>query len=102
MPSYGRIEPDPSERCARCGENLRLCAAHGMSFFNRDLCCMDCLQDERSAPGFEAAHDAEVLAVSERKDFNYRGVGLSDADRAHLAARIVQRGRTPTWENPSP
>jgi hypothetical protein len=86
----------PTE-CARCGEDLRQ-SGHGMSFFNRDVCCRACLHDERTAPGFEAAHDAEVAAVSERKDYNFPGVGLSDADKSHLAALLAQRGKTPRFQ----
>ncbi len=94
---FGRIEPHPAEQCARCGASLRT-AVHGCSWFDTSICCHECLQDERTAPGFENAVVTESAAVmgGER---NFPGVGLSDADRTHLAARLRARGLTPTWEN---
>jgi hypothetical protein len=69
--------------CARCGVEP---FAHVTSFFNTDVICLPCATDEQEAPGYVAAHAAEVAAVR-AGDYNFPGVGLSPADAAFLAAR---------------
>jgi hypothetical protein len=66
--------------CARCGARLR---DHTMSTFNTDTICSACAADERLAPGFRAARDAEEQACR-GGDYNFPGVGLSAEDRAFL------------------
>ena len=77
----------PTE-CARCNCVLRI---HSVSRFNTDALCMECLDDEKQAPGYKAAQDAEFAAV-QRGDYNFPGVGLSTEDAAFLAARRASRG----------
>lgn len=78
-----------SARCAHCGTDLTK-VAHTMSYFNTDTICLPCQQDERDAPGYQAAVLAESDAVR-RGQFDFAGVGLSAADRAFLDARIAAR-----------
>jgi len=75
--------------CDRCGKE-----SHGtiVSKFNTDSLCDDCHDDERLAPGYQAA-DAAELAACRRGDFNFEGVGLSTEDIAFLAKRRKGRGR---------
>jgi hypothetical protein len=73
--------------CERCGAPL---IGWGVSYFNTDTCCAACLDDERKAPGYEAARAAESAAVR-AGDLNFRGVGLSPADAAFLADRRAAR-----------
>ena len=73
--------------CDRCGSPL---TAWGVSYFNTDTCCAACLDDEREAPGYEAARAAEAAAVR-AGDLNFRGIGISPADAAFLAGRRAAR-----------
>lgn len=73
--------------CERCGAPL---IGWGVSYFDTDTCCAACLDDEREAPGYEAARAAEAAAVR-AGDLNFRGVGLSPADAAFLAERRAAR-----------
>lgn len=57
--------------CHRCGKRT---LAHSMSYFNRDLCCPECLRKEREHPAYAEAKRVEgeqVLAGN----YNYGGVG---------------------------
>lgn len=80
------MKPMP-RACNRCCRALR---AASMSRFNTDWLCEPCLEDERLAPGYQKAREAELAAV-ERGDRNSPGVGLSSEDLAFLAARRAQR-----------
>jgi len=73
--------------CHRCGTHL---FGWTMSKFNTEILCMDCKGDEVLAPGYAQASDREDLAVR-AGHYNFGGVGLSDADRAFLAARRAAR-----------
>jgi hypothetical protein len=74
--------------CQRCGDPL---AVSSMSFFNEDVCCVPCLDDERDAPTYAAARAAEAQAVRNR-NYNF-SAGLTPADRSFLAARLAARRR---------
>lgn len=74
-------------KCPRCGGSM---AAYSMSRFNNEMICSECIDDERQAPGYAAAAEAEIAAVK-RGDYNFPGVGLSAADREFLAARRAGR-----------
>lgn len=74
-------------RCPRCGGPM---TAHSMSFFNTEEICLECKTDERQAPGFAAARAADEAAIKEG-NYNFPGVGLSDADTAFLAQRLAER-----------
>lgn len=73
--------------CARCGDPLQ---SSTMSKFNTDIICLPCKEDEQLAPGYADADRAESEAC-QRGDYNFRGVGLSEADREFLRARLAQR-----------
>jgi hypothetical protein len=73
--------------CSRCGSPTNVTI---MSKFNEDVLCLLCKQDEKEAPGYQPANEAEVNACK-AGDYNFHGVGLSDADRAFLDARVAAR-----------
>ncbi len=77
-------------RCPRCGGDL---TAHSVSYFNTEDICMTCKTEERDAPGFQAARQAEENAVL-AGDLNFAGIGLSEADRKYLAERREQRSKS--------
>jgi hypothetical protein len=73
--------------CDRCRRRMN---GHTMSKFNLDVICFPCKEDERQAPGYKAADEAEMAAVRAGvKDFP--GVGLGPADEAFLAQRRAAR-----------
>ena len=76
-----------TEHCNRCGDATR---ATIMSKFNTQLLCLPCKEDERLAPGYAAADQAEVAAVRAGAR-NFPGAGLSAADAAFLADRRANR-----------
>lgn len=60
--------------CARCQKSLKG-ISHSMSFFNTDICCLDCLEEEKKHPRYQEAKEAELEAVR-RGDYNFPGIGL--------------------------
>lgn len=61
-----------STTCDRCYKETRMTA---MSFFNTDVCCIDCIKLERTHPAYEEAKRLEgeqVLAGN----YSFGGVGL--------------------------
>lgn len=60
--------------CERCKKSLKG-IPHRMSFFNTDICCLDCLEEEKSHPRYQEAKQAELEAVR-RGDYNFPGIGL--------------------------
>ena len=79
--------------CARCSADLTR-TPFTVSRFSEDEVCIPCVTDERDAPGYQAAYEAEALAVK-NGDFNFPGVGLSQYDRAFLAERLRARAGAP-------
>ncbi len=75
------------ETCPRCGAPL---SVYSMSRFNTDMCCMECLNDERQSPGYETARAEEDRQVR-AGNMNFAGVGLSDEDRAFLDGKLAAR-----------
>ncbi len=73
--------------CDRCGMPM---GAHIMSKFDLAIICIPCKGDERQAPGYPAADEAEVSAVR-RGELNFPGVGLTDLDREFLEKRLAER-----------
>lgn len=61
-----------SKTCDRCG--VELTGVHRMSFFNTDMCCLDCLEKEKQHPDYQRAK-AEELAAVQRGDYNFPGIG---------------------------
>ncbi len=78
---------DIPEICDRCRAKLDVSI---MSKFNEDTLCECCADDERLAPGYAAAREAEIASVRQG-DFNFPGIGLSAEDRAFLAHRRKAR-----------
>jgi hypothetical protein len=75
------------KHCSRCHASLTICT---MSVFNTDAICMACKLDEKQAPGYEAAADAEREACRQG-NYNHPGVGLSALDKKYLAAKLAAR-----------
>ena len=67
--------------------------AYSMSRFNTDIICDECIEEERQAPGYAAAAEAELAAVS-RGSYNFPGIGLTSVDQYFLAARRAARRGT--------
>lgn len=78
-------------RCDRCGQET---TSYTTSMFNLDTICMVCKEDERNAPGYEAASKAEALAVG-AGNTNFPGVGLHKRDQDYINAAINFRLRSP-------
>jgi len=76
--------------CERCGKVPLI--ASMVSRFNTDVCCLDCIEDEKQAPNYRAAHDAELAAVK-AGDYNYCH-GLAAEDLTFLMRRRAERGRS--------
>lgn len=81
----------PASHCARCHAELRVGST--MSKFNTDQICMACKQDEKEAPNYRKADDAEVAQVRQG-NYNYEGIGLAPEDIAFLVQR--REARVPT------
>lgn len=62
-----------SSNCERCGVSLSGKVA-GVSYFNTDFCCPDCLEKEQQHPDYQKAKEAELEAVR-RGDYNFEGIG---------------------------
>jgi hypothetical protein len=54
-----------------------------MSRFNTDTLCLQCHSDEKTAPGYQKAHDAEVAATRLGR-LNFPGIGLGEEDSRYL------------------
>jgi hypothetical protein len=61
-----------------------------MSMFDDADLCMQCKEDERLAPGYHAAVEADMVKMK-NGDYNFEGVGLSAEDRVFLAERLKRR-----------
>jgi hypothetical protein len=88
-------DTDWPTHCVRCAGPLNVSI---MSKFDTAMVCLPCHDDERLAPGYVAAVEAEMNAVRSGVR-NFPGVGLSTADRIFLADRFALRraraGATP-------
>lgn len=69
-------------KCARCYEDVSF---HTCSIFNSDEICMACEEDEKLAPGYERAREAESDAVR-AGNLNFC-IGLSPEAQVFLAER---------------
>ena len=56
--------------CQRCGKETN---CHSMSFLNEQLCCMECLDEEKDHPKFQQAK-AEELRQVQAGNLNYNGL----------------------------
>jgi hypothetical protein len=74
-------------KCDRCGESS---IAYICSYFNVEMLCFDCKNEEKGAPNYQKAYDAETEAVRNR-NFNFPGIGLAPEDQTHLDEQRKQR-----------
>lgn len=59
-------------KCKRCGKQTHTLS---MSYFNTDMCCLDCLVKEKQHPMYKIAKDKEHEEVV-KGNMNYEGIGL--------------------------
>jgi hypothetical protein len=59
------------DNCDRCGNPTG--GRTTMSQFNEDVICMDCKEEEKNDPEYEAACEAEREAMA-RGDYNFKGI----------------------------
>ncbi len=79
--------PPGAYACARCRARH---VATTMSFFDEQMLCQECREDETFAPNDAAARAAEKQAVRSGNQ-RFPGIGLAEEDRAALAARLSAR-----------
>ncbi len=56
--------------CDRCGESTNNVTT--MSMFNEDVICMNCKDEEKNDPEYQAASEAEREEIK-KGNYNYRG-----------------------------
>lgn len=78
---------DIPSHCPRCGTSL---GSFTQSWFNTEIICIQCQTDEQQAPNYADAKQAEAAAVR-RGNYNYPGIGLTEADLTVLAELRRQR-----------
>jgi hypothetical protein len=61
-----------------------------MSYFTTEDVCGDCHDEERGAPNYQRARDAEEAACR-AGNYNFPGIGLAPEDVAYLAAARARR-----------
>jgi hypothetical protein len=59
-------------KCHRCGNESHL---FGFSYFNTQMICIPCVDEERAHPDFKKARDEEFKQVS-GGNLNFEGIGL--------------------------
>lgn len=89
------VEIAKASCCSRCGAALTTSV---MSRFNTDILCEACDDDEQAAPGYARASAIESGAFLLGEP-NFPGIGLSDEDKAFLAARLKTRRQRSHSEN---
>ena len=57
-------------KCDRCGKE----GGRSMSYFNRDMICLECILKERNHPKYEEARKAEEEQVRQG-NHNFPGIG---------------------------
>ena len=77
------------DKCERCGDASGVVT---MSRFNTDVICLPCKEDEEGAPGYMTAMAAEDTAIL-AGNYNFPGVGLSEADQEYLNQRLKERNQ---------
>jgi len=58
--------------CERCGIETQV---HMMSMFNKEKCCLSCIELEKAHPMYIVACKEEIKALS-NGNWNYDGIGL--------------------------
>jgi len=61
-----------SGKCDRCNEKS---IVFGMSFFNTDMICEDCIAEEKSHSMYKKAREEELKEVK-KGNLNFKGIGL--------------------------
>ncbi len=87
--------PPGAHTCGRC---RALNVETTMSFFDEQMLCQDCCEDETFAPNYAAARVAEKEAVKSGNQ-RFPGIGLADEDHAVLADRLSARRRGSAGED---
>lgn len=82
--------PPDERKCPRCGGPLHHFAT---SWFNLEQICTECLIEEKDAPNWQRAIDAENNAVR-CGEHNFPGIGLTPEDAVYLAFRRSTRRST--------
>jgi len=59
-------------KCERCGKETLRCI---MSFFNTQLICFDCYEEERKRPDFDKAVERENEEIK-KGNYSFEGIGL--------------------------
>jgi uncharacterized protein (DUF983 family) len=72
MDTGAHISRGTHMNCERCGNGT---TTHQMSFFNTQMCCHACIEQERAHPKYAEARAAEKMAL-EAGDRNFNGIGL--------------------------
>lgn len=60
-----------NSKCDRCNKDAKMLR---MSYFNEDMCCMECLEKEKQHKDYEKAKEIELQHVK-NKDYNFKGIG---------------------------
>ena len=60
--------------CERCYKES---VAFMMSFFNTQMCCMECIDEEKTRQGYAEAKEMELEQVR-NGNYSFEGVGLPD------------------------
>lgn len=66
------MKPKVKSQCDRCKKETN---TFMMSFFNTEMCCLDCIEKEQKHPEYEKARKAELGALHFGMR-NYEGIGL--------------------------
>ena len=74
--------------CDRCQAPMPVSK---MSKFNTDMLCLDCITEEREAPGYKAAADEEYRQVV-LHNYKFPGVGLDPLSLGFVCGRMSLRG----------
>ena len=74
MPNYPRGDTEFGVKCDRC---FKKPTGVIMSFFNEDMCCLDCIDKEKAHPDYRKARDAELKELR-KGNRNFPGIGKPD------------------------
>jgi hypothetical protein len=79
---------DHPTQCSRCGSETLIMT---MSVFNTSLICPQCAEDEKRAPHYKKACNAELREVGKGVE-GFQGIGLSKEDAEFLEQLVAERG----------
>ena len=72
--------------CSRCGKLLS--QGWTVSYFNTDVICLECKDEEKTFPEYRHAVTTEKREIVENKNYSYEGIGLPNK-----YARMYERRR---------